>query len=82
MVARIAPDLDDQVAETVEDLGVLMETGRRLHVANRPQPLRHPVEVAELLLERGDDRKARQPRRPIALLHRQIPADDALDEDR
>ena len=57
-----------------------MEVRRGLDVADCPQPLRHSVEVAKLLLERGDHRKARQPRGPITLLKAEISPNDALDE--
>ena len=56
MTARITPNLDDQVTEPVDDLRVVVEVRGCLNVPDRTQPLRDPVELAELLLERRENR--------------------------
>ena len=47
MSPGVAPELDDEVAEAVDDGGVLLEVRGALDVAHRSQPLRDTVEVAE-----------------------------------
>jgi hypothetical protein len=68
MSSRLAPELDDQVAEAVDDGSVLPETRLAMYVADGPDPLRHPIEVAELAFERGEDREGRQARRLVRLV--------------
>ena len=80
VTADFTPDLHDQVTEAVDDPRVIVEIGRRLDVADGSQPLRYSIEVAEFLLEGGDDRKTGQPRGPIALLNAEICSNHALDE--
>jgi hypothetical protein len=55
---RPAPQLDDQITEAVDDLGVLREPRRAVDVTDGSQPLRHAVELSELSLERRQDGKA------------------------
>jgi hypothetical protein len=76
MAPSLAPDLDDQIAEAVHDLGILVEVGRALNVADRPQPLRHAIEVTQLALERREDREPREPSGVVPLLRRQVAADN------
>ena len=60
MSTSVAPELDDQIAEPVDDAGVLAEARRAVHVTDSPEPLRDAVEVAELALERCKDRERGQ----------------------
>src|SRR5215212_12206579 len=53
----VTPQIDYQVAEAVDDARVLLEIRCRLDVADDPQPLRHTIELAECLLQRGEDRE-------------------------
>jgi hypothetical protein len=46
-----APQVDDEVAEGVHDLGFLVEIRRGLNVSNCTQPSCTPIEIAELLLK-------------------------------
>ena len=48
MPSRLAPELDDEVAEAVDDGRVLTEAGLAVDVPDRPDPPRYAVEVAEL----------------------------------
>jgi len=78
MSARLAPQLDDQVAETVGDVSVSCEAGLAVDVADGSNPFGHPIELAEFTLEGGKHRKTRDACCLIALVKCQVAADDAL----
>lgn len=80
MTSRIAPKVDHEVAEAVDDGCVLAEIRRAMHVSDRPDPLTYPIEVAEFLFQRGQYRQSRETRRFITLLDGQIAADKTLHE--
>lgn len=80
MASGIAPELDHEVAEAVDDGRVLAEVGRAVHVANGPDPLRHAIEIAEFPLQGCKDRQTREARSLVALLDGQVTADEALHE--
>jgi hypothetical protein len=73
-----APDLDDEVAEAVYNLCIVMKLRRALDIADGAEPPRYSVEFAELLLERGDDGKPGEAGRLISLLEGEVAADGAL----
>jgi len=79
---RRPPEFDDQVAEAVDNRGVVLEAGRAMDVTDDLQPLHDAVQVAELSLERREHRERGEPGRLVALLGRQVGADDALREER
>jgi len=54
MASGVAPELEDQLAEAVDGGGRDVEVLRALDEAERLDPCGHPVEVAELLLERRE----------------------------
>ena len=62
MSARVTPQLDDQIAEAVDDGGVRTEVRRAVHVADGADPLRHTVEVAKLSLQGRRDGEGGQTR--------------------
>ena len=51
MPARVAPELDDEIAETVDDEGVQLEVGRTVDVSDGTEPLRDPIELTEGVAE-------------------------------
>ena len=63
---RLAPDLEDEVGEAVDDGRGLVEAVAALDHPQRLDPALDAVEVAELLLERGKDRESDQPRCLVA----------------
>src|ERR1044071_5591742 len=78
--ARVLPrfrpvQLEDQVGESVDHGRLVDEAGRRVDHPEDAQPARHAVEVAELALERPEDRERRQPRGLVALFERYLGAD-------
>src|SRR5438093_12781205 len=81
MATGIAPKLEDQVAEAVHDARHAAEAGRAVHEAERLDPARYVIELAELLLERREDRKRGQASRLVRLLETDIRADLALHQD-
>ena len=68
----VAPELEHQVGEAVDHRRRLVEAGRALDQPERLDPTGHPVELAELRLQRGEDRERRQARRLVALLDREL----------
>jgi hypothetical protein len=46
VAAGLSPALEDQIAEAVDDRGVLTEVGCALHVPDGSKPLRDAIEVA------------------------------------
>ena len=76
----LAPQLQDQVAEAVDDGRRHVEALGAAHEAERLDPGRHAVEVSELLLERGEHRQAGRSRRLVGLLDGDLAADAAGDE--
>jgi hypothetical protein len=68
MTSGFAPELDDQVTEAVYNGGVLAEAGLAVDVPDRTNPLRDPVEVAQLALERREDREAGHTRGLVGLI--------------
>src|SRR5947199_9035099 len=81
MPAVIPPELNDEVTEAVQNLGVVMEMRRCLNVSNGAQPSLNPLELTELFLERRQNGECRQSSGVIALFQRQITPDEALCED-
>lgn len=79
MTSGIAPQIDDEITEPVDDLRVVAKARRRLDIPHGAQPFSHSIEVSQFQPERGEDRKARQPSGFVSLIQRQIAPDDALD---
>jgi NADPH:quinone reductase-like Zn-dependent oxidoreductase len=80
MPAGFSPKLDDQVAEAVEDRRVLAEARLAVDVADSPDPLGDPIEVAELSVQGRQDGEAGQASCLVPLLERQVPAHEALNQ--
>jgi hypothetical protein len=57
-----------------------MKVRGRLNVTDCTQPPADPVEVAEFLLDRGEDRQRSEACRLVALLEGEVATHDALDE--
>jgi len=68
MPAGRSPDLSDQVAEAVDHRRSQVEPGRAVDEAERLDPALDAVEIAELVLERGEDREGGEPRGLVAAL--------------
>ena len=79
VASRFSPQLDDKVAEAVRDGCVLGEAGLAVDVADGSNPLGHPIEFSELVLERSEHRKSGHAC-SIALVECQVAADDALNK--
>jgi len=82
MPSGIPPQIDDEVAEAIDDSCVLLEIRSRLHIADDPEPFRDAIKLAECLLQRGENRKSSQPRSLVRLLEREVSADDPLHQRR
>ena len=78
MSSGFAPEFDDEVAEAVDDRGVLTEAGLAVDVADGADPLGHAIEVSEFLLERREHGKAGHAGCLVSLLDRQVAADEPL----
>ena len=78
----VTPQIDNEVAEAVDDFGVLLEIGCGLHIADDPEPFRHAIELAQCFFQRREDGKPGQPSGLMSLLERDILADDPLHQGR
>ena len=78
MAARVAPEVDDEIAEPVDDQRFLIEPGRGMDVSDSAQPLRHAVESTELLLQRGEYPETGQTSGVVTLFDGQLVANAAL----
>src|SRR5512132_3663424 len=59
VTSRLAPQLDDQIAEAVRDGGVLSEAGLAVDVTDGSNPFGHPIQLSEVMLEGCQHREAR-----------------------
>jgi hypothetical protein len=73
--ALVAPQLEDQVAEPVDHGGCGVEPGGAVDESQGLEPARHAVELAELGLERSEDRQTGEPGSFVALLDGELGAD-------
>src|SRR2546425_2740421 len=73
-----AEDLDHQIGEAVDHLGLVAETVRGVHHAQRLDDPTDLVEAAEVRPDRREEREPDLARDLIALLHREVLADLAL----
>lgn len=80
--SRVTPQIDNEVAEAVDDFGVLLEIRCGLHIADDPEPFRHAIELAQCFFQRREDGKPGQPSGLMSLLERDILADDPLHQGR
>jgi hypothetical protein len=80
MPTRIAPKLHDEVTEAVDDDGIFAEAWLAVDIADGADPLRYAIEFSELAFEGSEDREGSQARRLVRLIHRQVAADESLDE--
>ena len=81
MTAGVSPHLQDQLREAVDHCGRLAEPGRAVDEPEGFHPARDPVQVAQLLLERREDREAGETGRLVCLLDRDVGVDLALHQD-
>ena len=78
MPTRLAPKLDDEVTETVDDGGILAKARLAVDGADGADPLRYAIEFSELALEGSEDRKGGQASRLVGLICREVAADESL----
>ena len=76
----VAPQLHDEIAEAVDDLGVFAKPRLAVDVADGADPFRHTIEVSELSLERREHRETRQTRSFVGLVDIEVAPDEPLDE--
>jgi hypothetical protein len=62
MPTRLAPKLDDEVTEAVDNGGILAKARLAVDVADGADPLRYAIEISELAFEGSEDRKGSQAR--------------------
>lgn len=72
MSSGVAPQLDDEVAEAVDNGGVLAKARLAMDVADGANPLRDATEITELLFERCEDRQSGQTGGVVALLEGEV----------
>ena len=75
--AGISVEVLEKLARAVDDLRVLVEFGRRLHVAQDLHEVLHAVEIAKFLLENGEEVEARELRGLVAVFERNVAAERA-----
>ena len=78
--AVLAPDFDHQIAETVDDLGVILEIGGAIDHSQNFDDADDPIQAAELFLERRENRQTDLSSGGDPLLFGQIVADSAADQ--
>ena len=75
VAAGVAEHLHEQVGAAVDHGGGLVETGRDVDHAEHLDDALDAVEVAELGVERREDRERGHPRRPAAVVEREVATD-------
>jgi hypothetical protein len=81
VASGVAPQLEDQVAEAVDGGGGDVEVLRALDEAEHLDPGGHPVELAELLLERREHRQGGGTGSVVGLLDGDLGADAPAHQD-
>jgi hypothetical protein len=76
----IAPELHDQITETIDDCGVLTKARLAVNIANCADPFRHAIEFCKLSLERREYRESSQTRSLVRLVDIEVAPDEPLDK--
>src|SRR2546425_11618555 len=79
VLALVAEHLDEQVRAAVDHLRLVGELGRAVHHAEQLHHALHAVEAAELGLHHREQREPDRARVLVALFHRELRAELALD---
>lgn len=76
----LAPDFHHQIAETVDNLGVILEIGRAVDHSQNLDDADDPIQAAELFLERRENRQTDLSSGRDPLFFGQIVADSTADQ--
>src|SRR4051812_9242818 len=79
MAASLAPELDYQITEAIEHLGIAVEAGYTMDVAHDSKPRLNAVEVPERALKRSQDRQSSDFRSARSLLDIHVVPEQAND---
>src|SRR6478609_8498141 len=81
VIAGLSPHVEYQLREAIDHRGSLAEAGRAVDEPECLHPPRDPVQIAQLLLQRCEDREAGEAGGLVGLLDRHVGVDLSLHED-